>query len=150
MDEPARVVLDTNVLVSLFVFADSRLAPLRARLETGEWLALTDCRCLAEYRRVLAYPAFALDPAAQDAAFDAYARLAVRGATPACGDRPALPQCRDRDDQKFLELARDGQARWLVTSDKALLALGRRRRLTHLFGIVTPERALELGSAPAG
>ncbi len=148
MGEPARVVLDTNVLVSLFVFADSRLAPLAARLQSGEWLALTDERCLAEYRRVLAYPVFALDPAAQAAAFDAYVRLAAR-ATPALGDRPALPQCRDKDDQKFLELARDGGARWLVTSDKALLELGRRRRLAHLFGIVTPERALELATTPA-
>jgi predicted nucleic acid-binding protein len=39
-----RVVLDTNVLLSLFVFADSRYAPLRERLESGEWLALTDDR----------------------------------------------------------------------------------------------------------
>ncbi len=37
-----RVVLDTNVLVALYVFADSRFAQLRARIESGEWQALTN------------------------------------------------------------------------------------------------------------
>lgn len=144
-DRAARVVLDTNVLLSLFVFADSRYAPLRERLETGELTALTDERCLAEYRRVLAYAMFSLDAAARAAAFEAYTRLATH-VTPEPGDKPALPECRDKDDQKFLELARDGRASLVVTSDKALLKLARRRKLAQLFGIVTPERALELES----
>ena len=54
MPEAARVVLDTNVLLSLFVFADSRYARLRERLTAGELIALTDGRCLGEFRRVLA------------------------------------------------------------------------------------------------
>ena len=33
---PKRVVLDTNVLVSLYVFADSRFAPLRASLRESD------------------------------------------------------------------------------------------------------------------
>ena len=70
MPEAVRVVLDTNVLLSLFVFADSRYAPLRARLEGGGLIALTDARCLGEFRRVLAYPMFSLDDDAQGAAFD--------------------------------------------------------------------------------
>ena len=32
--------------------------------------------------------------------------------TPFCS-----PRCRDRDDQKFLELARDAGADWLVTAE---------------------------------
>ena len=143
MGTAVRVVLDTNVLLSLFVFADSRYAPLRGRLESGAWLALTDARCLHEFQRVLAYPMFSLDAAAQAAALEAYARLATVVTAPPA-DPVALPECEDPDDQKFLELARDGKAQWLVTSDKALLKLGRRRKLAHLFGIVTPERALEV------
>jgi uncharacterized protein len=141
MDEAVRVVLDTNVLLSLFVFADSRFARLRERLESGEWRALTDERCLGEFRRVLAYPMFSLDASAQAAAFHAYAELAERVA-PATGLTVMLPLCTDGDDQKFLEVARDGRAKWLVTSDKALLKLARRRGLAQLFGIVTPDRAL--------
>ena len=47
----ARVLFDTNVLLSLWVFADSRFAPLRACIDCGEWLALTDEHCLAEFKR---------------------------------------------------------------------------------------------------
>ncbi len=140
MPEAARVVLDTNVLLSLFVFADSRYAHLRERLESGEWVALTDERCLGEFRRVLAYAMFSLDDDTQRAAFEAFARHATIVA--AATDAVPLPQCRDTDDQKFLEVARDGQARWLVTSDKALLRLARRRKLAHLFDIITPDQAL--------
>jgi len=138
-----RVVLDTNVLLSLFVFADSRFAPLRHRLEAGELLALSDERCLSEYRRVLAYPMFSLDEASQAAAFAAYAKRVERVAT-AIGSKAPLPECKDRDDQKFLEVARDGKADCLVTSDKALLKLARRKRLAHLFQILTPEQALQV------
>lgn len=140
-----RVVLDTNVLLSLFAFADSRFAPLRGRLESGDWQALSDNRCLGEFRRVLAYPMFSLDPIAQDTAYAAYAALVERVA-PNPEPLP-LPQCKDRDDQKFLEVARDGHAQWLVTSDKALLKLARRQKLAHLFGIITPDRALEIDIA---
>jgi putative PIN family toxin of toxin-antitoxin system len=146
MEAAVRVVLDTNVLLSLFVFADSRYAPLRGRLESGEWLALTDERCLGEFRRVLAYPMFSLDPASQIAAFEAYTKLAEI-VPPAEGLKVVLPRCTDGDDQKFLEVARDGHAKWLVTSDKAVLKLARRRGLAQLFAIITPQRALEIEPA---
>lgn len=139
----ARVVLDTNVLLSLYVFPDSGCRPIRAALEDGRWLALTDARCLREFRRIVARPMFGLDDAAQEAAVAAYAAHA-RVVEPPATAAAALPQCRDRDDQKFLELARDGGAQFLVTSDKALLKLARRQRLAHLFGIVTPTAALAL------
>ncbi len=139
----AHVVLDTNVLLSLFVFADSKYAPIRHAVEAGRWLALTDERCLGEFRRVLDYPLFALDAAARQAAFQAWRELSKYPA-----ERPLvpipLPQCKDRDDQKFLELARDGGAKLLVTSDKALLKLARRQKLAHLFRIVTPDQALTI------
>jgi putative PIN family toxin of toxin-antitoxin system len=135
------VVLDTNVLVSLFVFADSRFLPLRTRLESGNWLALTNERCVAEFRRVLAYPMFSLDAAGQEAALSAYAALAHRVTATPSPTQP-LPLCSDPDDQKFLELARDGGADCLITSDKALLKLARRQRLAHLFRLLTPEKAL--------
>jgi uncharacterized protein len=136
-----RVVLDTNVLLSVFVFADSRYAAMRRALEDGAWLALTDARCLHEFRRVLAYDMFKLDAAAQAAAYAAYAALARTAASDPAGS-VVLPLCKDPDDQKFLELARDGGAQILVTSDKALLKLARRRRLAHLFRILTPDRAM--------
>lgn len=136
-----RVALDTNVLLSLFVFVDSRFAPLRSEIEAGRWQALSSAPCLAEFRRVLGYPQFALPAERQTAAYTAYLEL-VRLIDAVPQEAVALPRCRDRDDQKFLELARDGGAHWLVTADKDLLRLRRGRRLEHLFRILTPDEAL--------
>ena len=136
-----RVVLDTNVLVSLWIFADSRYAPLRTALEDGRWQALTSAPCLAEFERVLDYPQFAVAPERQRQALAEYRRFAA--SVDAAPESPApLPRCKDKDDQKFLELARDGKAEWLVTADRALLVLARRQKLAHLFRIVAPDAAL--------
>jgi putative PIN family toxin of toxin-antitoxin system len=135
-----RVVLDTNVLVSLYVFADSRFAPLRQHIENGAWLAISSIACLDEFRRVLDYPQFRLGEDTQKQAYAAYANCV--NLAPAATTRIPLPRCQDRDDQKFLEAARDGAAEWLVTADKALLKLARRDRLRGLFCILTPEAAL--------
>jgi putative PIN family toxin of toxin-antitoxin system len=136
-----RIVFDTNVLLSLFVFADSRFAPLRGEVASGRWIALTSPACLSEFRRVLSYPLFDLSAERQDAAYADYLDLVqtIDTGLQAAAD---LPKCRDKDDQKFLELARDGKADWLVTADKALLKLRRGRRLEGLFRILTPEEAL--------
>lgn len=136
-----RVVFDTNVLLSLFIFADSRFAPLRGEVVSGRWVALTSAPCLAEYHRVLGYPLFALPAERQENAYADYLALVVMiDAVPQ--DAAPLPKCKDKDDQKFLELARDGGADWLVTADKALLRLRRGRRLENLFRILTPDEAL--------
>lgn len=139
---PRRVVLDTNVLVSLYVFDDSRFAPLRARIESGEWQAISNEACFEEFRRVLGYTMFALTDEQQRTALAAYGALVMHLAGPPAGVIAALPRCADRDDQKFLELARDSAADWLVTADKALLRLARRDKLRGLFRILTPEMAL--------
>jgi putative PIN family toxin of toxin-antitoxin system len=140
---PLRVVLDTNVLLSLYVFSDSRFAPLRRHIESGAWQAISSAPCLDEFRRVLNYPQFGLGEEAQEQAYATYAAYATRidlAAAPAT--LLVLPRCQDKDDQKFLEAARDGAAEWLVTADKALLKLARRDRLCGLFRILTPEAAL--------
>lgn len=147
---PLRVVFDTNVLLSLWVFdkspGGSKLAPLRAMIESGALLALSRDDCLAEFERVLGYPEFKLAPEMRQLIFAEYqsvATMTLAMAPTATGELTmALPKCSDRDDQKFLELARDGAAHILATSDKALLKLARRRQLAGRFRIVSPERLL--------
>ena len=138
---PARVVLDTNVLLSLWVFEDSRFAPFRAAVERGEWIAFTDAECLSEFKRVLGYPQFSLSPERQSVIYGEYAAVALLTQGQKIYAQP-LPRCSDRDDQKFLEVARRSKADWLVTADKALLRLARRDKLAGLFRIVTPEAVL--------
>jgi putative PIN family toxin of toxin-antitoxin system len=133
-----RVVLDTNVCLDLFVFADPRVAPLAEALATGKLEAVTDDHCRGEWCRVLAYPALALDEAAQAKALAAYDRVlrCLDAAPLPPGIR--LPRCADPDDQKFLELALAAQARWLLSKDKEVLRLGRRTAREGWFAIVTP------------
>ena len=136
------MVLDTNVLLSLWVFADSRYLPIRSAMESGSWTALTDAACLAEFERVLGYPEFELDAPAQRNILAEYAGLARPIVQAAC---MPLPQCSDRDDQKFIELACSGAARCIVTSDKALLKLARHRTIAHKLAlrILTPQGFME-------
>lgn len=138
---PCRVVFDTNVLLSLFVFADSRFAPLLGEVDAGRWVAYSSEACFAEYQRVLGYPIFALSAQQQHDATEAWQQRLVMISVPLT-ENVALPRCTDRDDQKFLELARAARADWLVTADKALLKLARRDKLRGVFEIITPETAL--------
>ena len=52
-------------------------------------------------------------------------------------ERP-LPQCRDRDDQKFLELTRHVGATWLVSKDRELLRMAKRIARDFGFSIGLP------------
>jgi putative PIN family toxin of toxin-antitoxin system len=139
-----RVVLDSNVWIDILVFDDPHTRPIRAALESGALEALIDARCLAELTYVLDYPQFAKREIDNTAALATVARLAqlVEGApgptpTPAEDARP-LPKCKDRDDQKFLELAHAAKADWLVSKDRAVLKLARRIARDFGFQIAQP------------
>ncbi len=135
-----RIVLDTNVYLDLFVFRDPRWSQLHAALKSGAVEAVTRDDCRMEWSIVLRYPHLKLDDAARAqvaAEFDALIRCT---AMPALNDAAVkLPICKDKDDQKFLELSRDINADVLITKDKALLKLARKTRRDGLFSIMTPE-----------
>jgi putative PIN family toxin of toxin-antitoxin system len=122
------VVLDTNVVLDWLVFRDPRATRLVAALECGLLCWLGCARMRDELRLTLAYPALARwqpDPVRVLAAYDRHATV--------CPEPPRLASraltCRDPDDQVFLDLAVAGNARWLVTHDRALLSLSRAARL---------------------
>jgi putative PIN family toxin of toxin-antitoxin system len=135
---PAKpIVIDTNVLLDLFVFHDPRWADLLAALESREIDAITRADCRDEYLAVLHYKHLPLDDDTRPAAaarFDALLRLVAV-------DSKAirLPVCTDRDDQKFMELARDAGASVVISKDKALLKLNRKTAQAGLFRIMLPE-----------
>jgi putative PIN family toxin of toxin-antitoxin system len=132
-----RFVLDTNVCLDLFVFGDPQCASLLAAVQAGEVELVTREDCRDEWLAVLAYPQLKLDEAQRMQAievFDAYVRkLPVTDS----GD-VTLPRCRDRDDQKFLELAHQAGAAALLTRDEELLRLARRTKRDGLFSILPP------------
>lgn len=131
------IVLDTNVCLDLFVFHDKRWDSLLQALERGEVRAVTRADCRDEYRVVLHYPHLPLDEASREQAASRFDALIAVVAPDSKSVR--LPVCSDRDDQKFLELARDAQAAILVTKDKALLKLGRKTQQAGMFRIMLPE-----------
>lgn len=140
-DTRPRIVLDTNVCLDLWVFGDARAAGLLEALQGGAVQAVTNTECRDEWRRVLHYPQLPLTDAARSAHADAYDSLVQRlpDGTPPPPTHVQLPRCADPDDQKFLQLALVSGARWLVSRDGDVLALGRRTRRDGLFEIVSPQ-----------
>lgn len=132
-----RLVLDTNTVMALWVFVDPKLAALRELVDGSESVVLANPATLEELRRVLAYRQFDIPAERQASILAAYEARATH-VEPAPVATP-LPACRDGDDQKFLELARDGAATHLLSRDKLLLKLNRHRLVRPLFAIVTPE-----------
>ena len=136
-----RIVLDTNACLDLWVFRDPRAAALLAALDDGAIEAVTNTDCRDEWLRVLHYPQLRLGDAARiahAAAYDALVRCLPDDSRPPVADA-VLPRCADPDDQKFLQLALASGARWLISRDGDVLALGRRTRRDGLFDIVSPQ-----------
>lgn len=138
---PPRAVLDSNVWLDLLLFADPRCAALRAAIDAGLLRPVIDEACLEEWRRVLAYPQWGLTAARQQALYQAVQQWLVPVPRLASVE---LPRCRDRDDQKFLDLAGHAQALLLLSRDRDLLKLARPCRRRALFHIVEPG-ALQAG-----
>lgn len=136
-----RVVLDTNTVLALWLFEDPALAALDAAITQRRCTLLGREDAIGELRRVLAYPQFKCSAETQATLLADYlARLAECAPAPAQAEAAALPACRDRDDQKFLEIAATQGATHLVTRDRALLRLARHRLVRERFAIITPEQ----------
>ena len=134
-----RLVLDTNVVLDLFHWANTDAVPIMAALEAGQIECFADERTMDELQRVLTYPQLKMTPAM---IVERYARYSGLVQLEPAGEAPPLPRCKDRDDQKFLELAARCKASILVSKDKALLRL--RGRTTLGFQILKPEAASAL------
>lgn len=144
---PPQVVLDTNIVMDMLHFQDSRTAWLKEAIAMGRIRCFGDAVCIAELERVVAYPEFDLDPADREALIETYLGFVTRCETAEDGEDngdAALPRCRDKDDQKFLELAARCKADLLITRDKQLLRLARHRHKPPPFAIVTAEAAGKL------
>lgn len=133
MRDPGRlpVVFDTNVVLSALVFANGRLAWLRRHWREGQSVPLVSKATVAELQRVLGYPRLKLSREYQiELLSDYLCYCEIVAAVESC---PL--QCRDSQDQPFLDLAHSGKAKILVTGDADLLALAGQ----SAFQIETPE-----------
>jgi putative PIN family toxin of toxin-antitoxin system len=119
------IVLDTNIVLDLFVFNDPLTQPLRSGLQSGtlRWIATTPMR--EELARVLAYPKIV-----QRLQF--YQRTAdevlqhMDNLVQWVDVAPKAPvTCKDADDQKFIDLAVAHKTQ-LLSKDQAVLCMQKR------------------------
>ena len=115
------VVLDTNLLLSALVFSGGRLAALRTAWQAGRCVPLVSQATASELIRVLAYPKFKLSAVGREELLADYLPHCRSVRIPA--RLPKLPQCRDANDQMFIELAAVGKADFLVIGDQDSLVL---------------------------
>ena len=126
------VVLDTNVVLDLLLFADPRCAALDEQLSQGhlDWIATPSMRAeLVRIARLELCQRWGVRPAHVLSAFDRRCRLV---------DEPlrsiaASSRCSDPADQIFIDLALAAQACWLFSRDHAVLKVG--RRLARMPGV---------------
>ena len=130
---PRRVVLDTNVAVSALVFREGRLAWLREAWAAGRVVPLVSAETVAELVRVLACPKLRLSEEDTKNVLAHYMEHAE--AVREAGASIRVPECRDPDDRKFLQLAVAAKADALVTGDEDLLTLAGKSRVP----ILTPD-----------
>jgi putative PIN family toxin of toxin-antitoxin system len=119
------VVIDTNIVLDIWVYQDPATPSLLNALEEGKlhWLATAPMR--EELLRVLDYPHIAQrrerDGVTAQAVLAHFDRLAQM--------HPIAPKapyvCKDEDDQKFIDLAAAHQA-LLLSKDKQVLRLTNR------------------------
>lgn len=127
--QTVKIVLDTNIVLDVFVFNDTTTEPVKQALgnQTLDWIATHAMR--VELVRVLTYSKIAArlefyTLSAQDvlARFDEHARLV--NAAPR-----ASVTCSDPDDQMFIDLAAQ-QKCLLLSKDRDILAM-RKRLMAH-------------------
>jgi putative PIN family toxin of toxin-antitoxin system len=127
----ARIVFDTNAVLSALLFTHGRLSWLVGHWQAGNCVPLLSRTSAAELARILAYPKFRLSAIEQLEALSEY--------IPFCEEVDVMQSCpvlcRDAKDQPLLDLAQSGKADALVTGDEDLLALAGQMA----FVIETPE-----------
>lgn len=135
-EEAIRVVLDTNVLVSVLFFG-GRLSVIRTAWREARITPALSLDTFHELVNVLGYPKFSLSK--EEISFviedEILPYFEVVDAA-----RNATGVCRDPDDDKFLSCAASAPAAYLVSGDKDLLELKKFKGVR----IISPAELLRL------
>jgi len=120
-------VLDTNIVLDVFLFADPATQPLREALAQARirWISTAPMR--EELARVLTYPHIAQRMDFYQRSFEVLLRD-FDTHSHQVGVAPRAPlRCKDPDDQHFIDLALAHQA-GLLSKDHAVLCMAKRLR----------------------
>jgi putative PIN family toxin of toxin-antitoxin system len=113
-----RVTLDTNIVISALLFS-GRASPVHAAWIDGKITPQFSGAILEEYQRVLAYPKFKLSP--EDVRYLMDEEIILFGVfhDPVQVKDPWIPEA--PSDDKFINLAIEAQADFLVSGDAHIL-----------------------------
>ena len=120
-------MLDTNIVLDVFLFADPAAQSLRAALAQARirWISTPPMR--EELARVLTYPHIAKRMDFSQRSFEDLLRdYDTHSHTVDVAPRAPL-RCKDQDDQRFIDLALVHQA-GLLSKDHAVLCMAKRLR----------------------
>ena len=118
------VVLDTNILLDIFVFNDERAVHLKQAIMNESIVAIASQKTMLEFTDVISRPLFKLDEATQVAALSQWQSIAQQ-----YDDSDLVPApwiCQDPDDQIFLDLAYRLRPAILISKDNAVLNIAGR------------------------
>ena len=128
-------VIDTNILLDLWLFEDPATVPLRAALQSGLIAHLATASMRDELERVLTYPHIVKRMAKSNIKaqhildrFDQHCLAAEPAVKASC-------TCNDPDDQKFIDLAVAHEAP-LLSKDASILCM--KKRLFQVGVILNP------------
>ncbi|TXH91396.1 MAG: putative toxin-antitoxin system toxin component, PIN family [Rhodoferax sp.] len=125
----APIVIDNNVVLDLLVFADPATALLKEQLAVGRWRWIATRSMRDELAAVLQYPHMQHVMAGRGVDPDQVLAAVEAGAQWLDPAPKASVTCKDKDDQKFIDLAVQHGA-MLLSKDKAVLCM--RKRLLAL------------------
>ena len=136
-----RAVLDANVMISALIQpkgASGRI--LTSLLEKNSFELVLPPAILAEVRRSLSYPKIRKYIKTSDEDLDLWIASLELIAQPVDGNLRIRAVAADPDDNKYIEVAVEGLAQFVVTGDKHLLSL----KSYENIRIVTPRVFLDL------
>lgn len=115
------VVLDTNILLDIFVFNDERALQLKKALFDKATQFLASQKTIEEFADVISRPLFKLDKQTQTAILAQWQSIAEQQDDSNLASAPW--QCQDPDDQIFLDLAYQLRPTILISKDNAVLQI---------------------------
>ena len=118
------VVLDTNILLDIFVFNDERAVELKQAILEQSIQVVASQKTLEEFADVLSRPLFKLDEESQAAILVQWKSIAHQ--VDDSNLAPAPWKCQDADDQIFLDLAYQLRPAILISKDNAVLQIASR------------------------
>ncbi|MDE2091776.1 MAG: putative toxin-antitoxin system toxin component, PIN family [Gammaproteobacteria bacterium] len=140
-----RIVFDTNTVASALLFPTGCLAWLRQSWHSRTVIPLVNKATMQELYRILCHLKFSLAAAEREELLCDYLPFAELVTMPV--RLPALPQCRDSHDQKFIELAFYAKADMLVTGNKDLLVLANKVKFLICNPVICRDRLMSTSKA---